>query len=169
MIAHTLSSANASARVLTKSGFRYVGQVIDPEDGEVCRWERHEMGESLMATIATHMRIHVWTAYASRQRSLRPSPSDRHLFTSMRSSKRRAPSISKKRRFARSFRISKSGRRTARQIASAYIARIQALDRNGPSLHSVIELNPDALAIADALDAERGAGRCAGRFTAFRC
>jgi RimJ/RimL family protein N-acetyltransferase len=44
VIAHTLSSANASARVLTKSGFRYVGQVIDPEDGEVCRWERHRDG-----------------------------------------------------------------------------------------------------------------------------
>jgi RimJ/RimL family protein N-acetyltransferase len=40
VLAHTLSSNPASARVLTKSGFRYVGQVIDPEDGEVCRWER---------------------------------------------------------------------------------------------------------------------------------
>jgi len=40
VLAHTLSSTGASARVLTKSGFRYVGQVIDPEDGEVCRWER---------------------------------------------------------------------------------------------------------------------------------
>jgi RimJ/RimL family protein N-acetyltransferase len=40
VIAHTLSATGASARVLTKSGFRYVGQVIDPEDGEVCRWEK---------------------------------------------------------------------------------------------------------------------------------
>ena len=48
-----------------------------------------------------------------------------------------------------------SGRRTARAIAERYLARIDAVDRNGPSLHSVIELNPDALAIADALDAER--------------
>jgi amidase len=55
-----------------------------------------------------------------------------------------------------------SGRRTARQIASAYIARIQALDRSGPALHSVIELNPDALTIADARDAERVAGRLRG-------
>jgi amidase len=55
-----------------------------------------------------------------------------------------------------------TGRRTARQIASAYIARIQALDRNGPALHSVIVLNPDALTIADALDAERAAGRLHG-------
>jgi amidase len=55
-----------------------------------------------------------------------------------------------------------AGRRTARQIASEYIARIQALDRNGPTLHAVIELNPDALTIADALDAERGGGRLRG-------
>jgi amidase len=48
-----------------------------------------------------------------------------------------------------------SGRRTARQIAEQYLARIDALDRAGPSLGSVIEVNPDALAIADALDAER--------------
>src|SRR5215813_10306507 len=40
VLAHTVSSTGASARVLAKSGFRYVGQVIDPEDGEVCRWER---------------------------------------------------------------------------------------------------------------------------------
>src|SRR6266699_1104761 len=47
------------------------------------------------------------------------------------------------------------GRRTARRIAEQYLSRIEALDRNGPSLNSVIELNPDALAIADALDTER--------------
>ena len=56
----------------------------------------------------------------------------------------------------------KGGRRTARQIASAYIARIQALDRSGPTLHALIELNPDALTIADTLDAERSAGRLRG-------
>lgn len=48
-----------------------------------------------------------------------------------------------------------SGFRTARQITERYLSRIDALDRRGPSLHAVIELNPDALAIADALDAER--------------
>ena len=55
-----------------------------------------------------------------------------------------------------------SGRRTARQIAAAYLARIQALDRSGPALRSVIELNPDALTLADALDADRRAGRMRG-------
>ena len=48
-----------------------------------------------------------------------------------------------------------SGRRTARAITEQYLARIEAVDRNGPSLRSVIELNPDAAAIAEALDAER--------------
>ena len=38
--AHTLPEANASTRVLVKSGFQPVGEVIDPEDGLVWRWER---------------------------------------------------------------------------------------------------------------------------------
>ena len=38
--AHTLPEPNASTRVLTKAGFRNVGQVVDPEDGPVWRWER---------------------------------------------------------------------------------------------------------------------------------
>ncbi len=37
--AHTLPESNASARVLTKCGFRHIGEVIDPEDGLVWRWE----------------------------------------------------------------------------------------------------------------------------------
>jgi len=55
-----------------------------------------------------------------------------------------------------------AGRRTARQMASAYIARIQALDRSGPTVRAVIELNPDALTVADSLDADRSAGRLRG-------
>ncbi len=38
--AHTLPSPNASTRVLTKCGFSLVGNVIDPDDGPVWRWER---------------------------------------------------------------------------------------------------------------------------------
>ncbi len=49
----------------------------------------------------------------------------------------------------------KDGRYTARSIAEAYLARIQALDRNGPRLNQVLETNPDALDIAEALDRER--------------
>jgi RimJ/RimL family protein N-acetyltransferase len=38
--AHTLDAGNASARVLAKCGFSPAGQVVDPEDGLVWRWER---------------------------------------------------------------------------------------------------------------------------------
>jgi RimJ/RimL family protein N-acetyltransferase len=38
--AHTLEDGNASARVLAKCGFSSAGQVVDPEDGLVWRWER---------------------------------------------------------------------------------------------------------------------------------
>ena len=42
--AHTKPDNGASARVLAKCGFRWVGEVIDPEDGLVCRWEqRHPL------------------------------------------------------------------------------------------------------------------------------
>lgn len=37
--AHTLPEESASTRVLRKSGFRFVGEVVDPEDGLVWRWE----------------------------------------------------------------------------------------------------------------------------------
>jgi amidase len=48
-----------------------------------------------------------------------------------------------------------SGRDTSRSLVEKYLARIDALDRNGPALHSVLELNPEAREIADRLDAER--------------
>lgn len=47
------------------------------------------------------------------------------------------------------------GRITSRQLVEGYMARIESIDRSGPCLNSVIELNPDALAIANAMDAER--------------
>jgi amidase len=48
-----------------------------------------------------------------------------------------------------------SGKRTARSITEQYLARIESLDRRGPTLRHVLETNPDALSIADALDRER--------------
>ncbi|MBL0311699.1 MAG: amidase [Holophagaceae bacterium] len=48
-----------------------------------------------------------------------------------------------------------SGRWTSKALVAGYLARIRSLDQAGPKLHSVIELNPDALAIAAALDRER--------------
>ncbi|MGH8310569.1 MAG: amidase family protein, partial [Steroidobacteraceae bacterium] len=50
-----------------------------------------------------------------------------------------------------------SGRYTSRRLVELYLQRISSLDAAGPRLRSVIETNPDALAIADALDAERKA------------
>src|SRR5438046_10487620 len=38
--AHTLPEPNASTRVLAKCGFRHIGEVVDPEDGLVWRWEK---------------------------------------------------------------------------------------------------------------------------------
>jgi len=49
----------------------------------------------------------------------------------------------------------RAGKYTARGIAEKYLARIQALDKRGPAVNSVIEVNPDALAIAEASDRER--------------
>ena len=48
-----------------------------------------------------------------------------------------------------------SGKLTAHSITRKYLDRIAAIDKKGPSLNSVLEINPDALAIADALDKER--------------
>ena len=50
-----------------------------------------------------------------------------------------------------------SGRTTSKALAARYLARIAALDAQGPKLRSVLETNPDALSIAAALDAERSA------------
>ncbi len=55
-----------------------------------------------------------------------------------------------------------SGRRTARQITELYLARIAALNTQGPELRAIIEVNPEALEIADRLDAERKAARVRG-------
>src|SRR3989442_2899587 len=51
----------------------------------------------------------------------------------------------------------KSGKYAARGLTAAYVQRIDALDRKGPALRAVLEVNPDALAQAEALDAERKA------------
>jgi amidase len=55
-----------------------------------------------------------------------------------------------------------SGEYTARSLVTQYLERIDQLDRQGPALRHVLDRNPDALDIADALDAERKAGRLRG-------
>ncbi|HYN05946.1 MAG TPA: amidase [Vicinamibacterales bacterium] len=51
-----------------------------------------------------------------------------------------------------------TGRDTARSLAEKYLARIEAVDRRGPATRSVIEINPDAAADAERLDAEHARG-----------
>ena len=51
----------------------------------------------------------------------------------------------------------RSGKFSAQSIAEAYLARIEEIDRSGPRLKAVIEVNPDAVKIAADLDAERKA------------
>ncbi len=55
-----------------------------------------------------------------------------------------------------------TGKWTARELVGKYLARIEEVDRRGPALNSIIELNPDAEAIAAALDQERKLGRVRG-------
>jgi len=55
-----------------------------------------------------------------------------------------------------------SGRTTSRALCQQYLARIAEIDHAGPGLRSVLETNPDGLAIADALDKERKAGKVRG-------
>jgi amidase len=55
-----------------------------------------------------------------------------------------------------------AGRATSVDLVRAYEKRIAAMDRKGPMLRSIIAVNPDALAQARALDAERRAGRIRG-------
>ncbi len=55
-----------------------------------------------------------------------------------------------------------AGTETALSLVQKYLARIEALDRHGPMLNSILEVNPDAEGIAKALDAERKAGKVRG-------
>lgn len=51
----------------------------------------------------------------------------------------------------------KSGKLTARSLVEKYSERIDEIDKRGPAVNAIIEMNPDALTIADALDQERKA------------
>ena len=56
----------------------------------------------------------------------------------------------------------RAGRFTSRSIAEGYLQRIDAIDKRGPAINAIIELNPDALAIAEERDRERKAGPVRG-------
>src|SRR5256714_7465106 len=55
-----------------------------------------------------------------------------------------------------------SGKYTSHSITRKYLDRIDDIDKRGPAINSIIELNPDALSIATDLDRERKAGRVRG-------
>ncbi len=55
-----------------------------------------------------------------------------------------------------------AGKYTVHSLVQTYLDRIEAIDRSGPGLHSVITVNPDALEIAAVLDAELKAGKSRG-------
>src|SRR5450759_2372564 len=51
------------------------------------------------------------------------------------------------------------GKYTVKDIVKVYLDRINEIDKNGPRLNSIIEVNPDALSIADKLDKETAEGK----------
>lgn len=55
-----------------------------------------------------------------------------------------------------------SGKYTSEQLVQLYLKRIEAIDKDGPKLNSVIEVNPDAVAIAVVMDKELKAGKSRG-------
>lgn len=56
----------------------------------------------------------------------------------------------------------KHGELTSHALVQQYLDRIAKIDESGPAINAIIELNPDALAIADSLDAERKSGKVRG-------
>ena len=55
-----------------------------------------------------------------------------------------------------------AGEVTSRELVAGYLARIEAYDQRGPTLNAIVVINPNAVADADALDAERARGRVRG-------
>lgn len=55
-----------------------------------------------------------------------------------------------------------AGTFSTQDIIQAYLDRIEAIDRSGPTLHSILEVNPDAMEIAKQLDEERASGNVRG-------
>jgi amidase len=56
----------------------------------------------------------------------------------------------------------KSAEYTSQKITELYLKRIEAIDKNGPAINAVIEINPDAMSIAAEMDKERKAGKLRG-------
>jgi amidase len=63
-------------------------------------------------------------------------------------------------------RAMRAGSLTCRDLVSRYLRRIEAYDKNGPAINSIVALDPGALRVADSLDAVRAGG---GRLGALHC
>lgn len=59
---------------------------------------------------------------------------------------------------ARMEELLNAGETSSRELVLRYMERIALIDQSGPCLNSVLELNPDALHIAEAMDRERTKG-----------
>ena len=55
-----------------------------------------------------------------------------------------------------------NGTYTSKSLTELYLKRIDAIDKKGPALNAVIEINPDALTIAESMDKERKEGKVRG-------
>lgn len=58
--------------------------------------------------------------------------------------------------------LMESGQLSARELTAEYLKRIEEIDQSGPALNAVIEVNPEALVLAEAMDAERKQGKIRG-------
>ncbi|MCX6238287.1 MAG: amidase [Bacteroidia bacterium] len=56
----------------------------------------------------------------------------------------------------------KDGKFTIKELVQAYLDRIEAIDKNGPKLNAIIQINPDVIQIAEELDLEMKAGKSRG-------
>jgi amidase len=59
-------------------------------------------------------------------------------------------------------KLMQDGKLTSKSITEMYLKRINALDKKGPAINAIIELNPDAIKIAEGLDLERKNGKFRG-------
>ena len=56
----------------------------------------------------------------------------------------------------------KDGAYTIKEVVQAYLDRIEEIDKNGPAINSIIQVNPDAIQIAEELDIEMSEGKIRG-------
>ena len=63
----------------------------------------------------------------------------------------------------------KDGKYTITDVVKVYLDRINEIDKNGPKLNSIIQINPDALQIAEELDKELAAGKTRGPLAWSSC